>query len=222
MEGMRTKTMRLSDIRPAEYNPRIKLTERDYEYKALRESITQFGLVVPLIVNERTGNLVGGHQRLSVLMEQGVEETEVVVIDVDDVKEKAICIAMNKVSGQWDYGKLADLLEELRDSEDVNILVTGFSDNEIGDLLGELDGFMDPDPADLDTPEIEKTERKDNTRDGGTPCRIGEYEFKIPNEQFENMMADIREKVGFSREQVNKELERRIFYDETDGNSDES
>ena len=195
----------------------MKLSEKDFEYKALRESITQFGLVVPLIVNERTGNLVGGHQRLSVLLEQGVEETEVVVIDVDEAREKAICVAMNKISGQWDYGKLADLLEELRDSADVDTLVTGFSDNEIGDLLGELDGFLDP----MDTPEIEKTERKDNTRDGGTPCRIGEYEFKIPNGQFEDMMADIREKVGFSREQVNKELERRIFYDETDGNSDE-
>ncbi len=214
---METKVMRLSEIKPAEYNPRVKLSEKDFEYKALRESITQFGLVVPLIVNERTGNLVGGHQRLSVLLEQGVEETEVVVIDVDEAREKAICVAMNKISGQWDYGKLADLLEELRDSADVDTLVTGFSDNEIGDLLGELDGFLDP----MDTPEIEKTERKDNTRDGGTPCRIGEYEFKIPNGQFEDMMADIREKVGFSREQVNKELERRIFYDETDGNSDE-
>lgn len=191
---METKVMRLSEIKPAEYNPRVKLSEKDFEYKALRESITQFGLVVPLIVNERTGNLVGGHQRLSVLLEQGVEETEVVVIDVDEAREKAICVAMNKISGQWDYGKLAD-------------------------LLGELDDFLDPDP--MDTPEIEKTERKDNTRDGGTPCRIGEYEFKIPNGQFEDMMADIREKVGFSREQVNKELERRIFYDETDGNSDE-
>lgn len=216
---METKVMRLSEIKPAEYNPRVKLSEKDFEYKALRESITQFGLVVPLIVNERTGNLVGGHQRLNVLLEQGVEETEVVVIDVDEAREKAICVAMNKISGQWDYGKLADLLEELRDSADVDTLVTGFSDNEIGDLLGELDGFPDPDP--MDTPEIEKTERKDNTRDGGTPCRIGEYEFKIPNGQFEDMMADIREKVGFSREQVNKELERRIFYDETDGNSDE-
>ena len=73
---METKVMRLSEIKPAEYNPRVKLSEKDFEYKALRESITQFGLVVPLIVNERTGNLVGGHQRLSVLLEQGVEETE--------------------------------------------------------------------------------------------------------------------------------------------------
>lgn len=129
---METKVMRLSEIKPAEYNPRVKLSEKDFEYKALRESITQFGLVVPLIVNERTGNLVGGHQRLSVLLEQGVEETEVVVIDVDEAREKAICVAMNKISGQWDYGKLADLLEELRDSADVDTLVTGFSDNEIG------------------------------------------------------------------------------------------
>lgn len=54
---MECKVMRLADIVPAEYNPRVTLTEADFEYKALKASIDEFGLVVPLVVNERTGTL---------------------------------------------------------------------------------------------------------------------------------------------------------------------
>ena len=114
---MECKVMRLADIVPAEYNPRVTLTEADFEYKALKASIDEFGLVVPLVVNERTGTLVSGHQRLNVMLKNGVEETEVVVVDMEPEKEKALCIAMNKVGGQWDYGLLADIMEELRNSE---------------------------------------------------------------------------------------------------------
>ena len=65
---MECKVMRLADIVPAEYNTRVTLTEADFEYKALKASIDEFGLVVPLVVNERTGTLVSGHQRLNVML----------------------------------------------------------------------------------------------------------------------------------------------------------
>lgn len=94
-------------------------------------------MVVPLVVNKRTGTLVSGHQRLSVIQKNGIKETEVVVVDMEPEKEKALCIAMNKISGEWDYGMLADIMEELRDSE-IDIKATGFSSNEIAELLGEL------------------------------------------------------------------------------------
>ena len=60
--------MRLAEIVPAAYNPRVTLTEKDFEYQALRASIDEFGLVVPLIVNRQTGTLVSGHQRLNVML----------------------------------------------------------------------------------------------------------------------------------------------------------
>lgn len=203
---MEKQVMRLADIAPASYNPRVKLTDKDHEYRALRASIDEFGYVVPMIVNTRTGNLVSGHQRLEVLLKNGVEEAEVVIVDMELEKEKALNIALNKVDGQWDYGKLADILEELSvDGED--ILATGFTDGEIADLIGEIDAAGD---ADAEIPDVEMTERKDNTKNG-IPCRIGEYDFKIEKPDFEDMMADVREKVGFSKEQVCKELERRIF-----------
>ena len=200
---METKTMRLEDIIPAEYNPRVTLTETDFEYKALKASIDEFGLVVPLIVNEKTGNLVSGHQRLNVLIKSGIEETEVVTVDLEEEKEKALCIAMNKIGGQWDYGLLADIMEELRNSE-VDTTVTGFSGNEISELLGELNDEI------VDLPEIESVGKKEDT-DDGIPCIVGEYKFRIPDTQYKNMMADVREKVGFSKEMVESELRRRLF-----------
>ena len=200
---METKTMRLEDIIPAEYNPRVTLTETDFEYKALKASIDEFGLVVPLIVNEKTGNLVSGHQRLNVLIKSGIEETEVVTVDLEEEKEKALCIAMNKIGGQWDYGLLADIMEELRNSE-VDTTVTGFSGNEIAELLGELNDEM------VDLPEIESVGKKEDT-DDGVPCIVGEYKFRIPDTKYKDMMADVREKVGFSKEMVESELRRRLF-----------
>lgn len=196
---MITKTMKLADIKPAEYNPRITLTEKDFQYKALKASIDEFELVVPLIVNERTGTLVSGHQRLNVLLNKGVEETEVVVVDFPPEKEKALCIAMNKVEGKWDFGKVADIIEELKEAN-INTLVTGFTDTEIKDLLGELDEQI----------EDESSEESDET-DGGVNILIGEYKFTMDQEQYEDMIAEIREKVGFASTAVSSELKRRLF-----------
>lgn len=200
---MECKVMRLADIVPAEYNPRATLTEADFEYKALKASIDEFGLVVPLVVNERTGTLVSGHQRLNVMLKNGVEETEVVVVDMEPEKEKALCIAMNKVGGQWDYGLLADIMEELRNSE-IDTTATGFSSNEIAELLGELQEEAG------DIPEVDGVDKKEDTEDG-VPCIVGEYKFRIPDGPYKDMMADIREKVGFSKEMVEGELQRRLF-----------
>ena len=61
---MKTAVMKLKDIRPAAYNPRVTLKPGDKDYEALKNSLERFGVAEPLIVNETTGNLVAGHQRL--------------------------------------------------------------------------------------------------------------------------------------------------------------
>nr|DAG45293.1 MAG TPA: ParB protein [Caudoviricetes sp.] len=192
--------MKLADITPADYNPRVKLTQTDFQYKALKASIDEFGLVVPLIVNERTGTLVSGHQRLNVMLASGVEETEVVIVDFPPEKEKALCIAMNKVEGEWDYGKLADIIEELQDAG-VNTLVTGFSNSEIKDLLGELEEEIEDEPD---------SNTEDEQEDGVT-ILIGEYKFQMDSKQYEDMIARVRLKVGFASAAVTKELKRRLI-----------
>ena len=82
--------------------------------------------------------------------------------------------------------------------------MTGFSDNEIAELLGELEEGVG------DVPEVDGVPKKDDDKEG-TPCIVGEYKFRIPDGQFKDMMADIREKVGFSKEMVEGELKRRLF-----------
>ena len=195
-------TMHVADIIPASYNPRIKLTKKDYEYQCLDKSIDEFGLVIPLIVNKRNSTLVSGHQRLEVLKQKGIIEAEVVLVDFDEAQEKALCIAMNKIEGSWDYGKLADILEELRDSE-TEIACTGFSEKEIMELLGELNDYDN----DVDVESVAKKEDKES----GIPCVIGEYRFRIDEEAFTSAMADIKEKVGFSKEMQQSELKRRLM-----------
>lgn len=195
-------SMNIADIIPSSYNPRIKLTKKDYEYQCLNKSIDEFGLVVPLIVNKRNNTLISGHQRLEVLKQRNVTKTDVVLVDFDETQEKALCIAMNKIEGLWDYGKLADILEELRDSG-TDVACTGFSEKEIMELLGELNDYDD----DVD---IEAVAKKDD-KESGIPCVIGEYRFRLEEEAFTSAMADIKEKVGFSKEMQQNELKRRLM-----------
>lgn len=134
---MKIETINISKINPAIYNPRKDLKPGDPEYEHLKKSINEFGLIDPLIWNKRTGNLVGGHQRLKILKEQGIKCVEVSVVDLDDQKEKALNIALNKISGDWDMPLLKDLLEEL-DTGDFDMEITGFDDKEIEDLMSQF------------------------------------------------------------------------------------
>ena len=81
--------------------------------------------------------MVGGHQRLKILQERGNKEVEVSVVDLPDNKEKALNLALNKISGEWDFPKLKDLLEEL-DAGGFDIEITGFDDKEIEDLMTQF------------------------------------------------------------------------------------
>lgn len=130
------------DIQRAIYNPRIALKEGDKAYEKLKRSIEEFGYVEPIIINKTTGNVVGGHQRLTVLQDMGVEEVDCVIIEVDETKEKQLNIALNKVTGDWDIPALKDLLEEL-DTGDVDMSLTGFDDWEIENLMTQCNVDID-------------------------------------------------------------------------------
>lgn len=131
-------TIPVTKINPAPYNPRVDLQPGDPEYEKLKRSMNEFGYVEPLIWNERSGNLVGGHQRLKVLMEQSPQEVKVSVVDLDAEKEKALNLALNKVSGDWDEYKLQQLLQELSQT-DLDLSITGFDNEEIDNLIEEME-----------------------------------------------------------------------------------
>lgn len=200
---METRVVKLADIKPAPYNPRVQLTAKDQEYKALDASIAENGLVLPLVVNLRDNCLIGGHQRLSVLLAAGETETVAVVVDMPEAQAKALCIALNKLDGEWDYGQLADVLQDLIDDGE-NLLSTGFTQSDIDDLLGEIGDELGEDE---DPPTHEK---KEDTEDG-IKCQVGDFSFRLEEAEFEDLMADVREKVGFTQDLVCAELKRRLF-----------
>lgn len=138
---MEIRTLKTAELKAAAYNPRRDLQPEDAEYQKLRRSIEEFGYVEPIIWNERSGNVVGGHQRLKVLLEQGREDIEAVVVDLDERDEKILNVLLNKVKGRWDIGKLADLLQELDETGDMEL--TGFEDWELQSLLMQYDHIKD-------------------------------------------------------------------------------
>ncbi|MBF0021116.1 DNA modification methylase [Enterococcus faecalis] len=130
---MHIKKMKLSDLKTAEYNPRVDLKPGMQEYEKLKQSILEFGFVDPPIYNIQTGNLVGGHQRVAVARELGLfNEIEVSVVNLPLNKEKALNVALNKISGQWDEEKLYVLLNGL---DDEAVSLTGFDTEEVDSLL---------------------------------------------------------------------------------------
>jgi ParB-like chromosome segregation protein Spo0J len=135
--GVRIARIPISQIERAHYNPRIDLRPGDEEYDLLAKGIAEFGLVEPLIFNEVTGRLVGGHQRLSILQLRGDTDVDVSIVHIEDeAREKALNLALNNIGGRWDRPKLKQLLEEL-DSANLDMELTGFLDDELSALLDE-------------------------------------------------------------------------------------
>lgn len=129
--------MKISKLNPAKYNPRKDLKPGDSEYEKLKRSMEQFGYVEPIIWNKNTGNVIGGHQRLKVLVDMGLNEVDCVVVEMNLEQEKALNIALNKIDGDWDNNKLAMLISDLKGS-DFDVSLTGFEEAEIADLFAKV------------------------------------------------------------------------------------
>lgn len=157
---MIVKKIPIEKINPAEYNPRVDLKPGDPEYEKLKKSIERFDIVEPLIWNEVTGNLVGGHQRLKILQERGDKTVDVSVVHIENIKmEKALNVSLNKIQGDWDYLKLKDVFLDLQTDFDIGI--TGFDQFEIDSGLNQFD------PTGLEPTGLEGTDMKGNTKENG-------------------------------------------------------
>ena len=130
------REINISELKIAQYNPRIKLEPGMPEWEKLKDSIERFGNVEPIVWNEKTGNVVGGHQRLAVLRSMGYKNISCSVVNLDKNEEKLLNIALNKIRGQWDYEKLEDILKNF----DYEVAMTsGFSAEEIAVILANND-----------------------------------------------------------------------------------
>lgn len=123
------RTVQRSSVKGAPYNPR-SLTNQ--ARARLKRGIERHGLVQPIIVNERTGQVVGGHQRLSILddLEGGVEyELQVAIVDISESDERKINVLLNNdgAQGHWDETKLLALMSE---EEALDLDALGFSSSQ--------------------------------------------------------------------------------------------
>ena len=141
--NMNIQKINILKLKPSEYNPRKDLQPEDEEYIKIKNSILEFGYVAPVIINADM-TVIGGHQRLKVLKELGYEEIQCIVVDLDKNKEKALNLALNKISGEWDNDKLEAILAELKET-DIDMNITGFSNDEIDDILKDIMGSNEDD-----------------------------------------------------------------------------
>ena len=149
---MNIRVVPIDQINSAAYNPRVDLQPGDPEYEKLKRSIEEFGYVEPIVWNERTGNMVGGHQRYKILVnEQGHTELQVSVVDLDDQQERLLNIALNKISGRWDDEALGRLLAELQDNG-ADLTLSGFDQEEFEDLIAEFGTIPD---TEIEDPVVE-------------------------------------------------------------------
>jgi DNA modification methylase len=143
------KVLPISVLKPAEYNPRKKLKPGDKEYKKIKDSIEEFGFADPLVINADM-TIIGGHQRLNVAIDLGYTEVPCAVVDVDKTREKALNIALNKITGEWDEQMLADLLTDLKEA-DYDLDYTGFEAPEVEQLFSNIyDKKVKEDDFDVD------------------------------------------------------------------------
>lgn len=136
---------------PADYNPR-RMSDR--QRRALETSLDTFGFVQPITVNKRNGIVVGGHQRLTAAKALGHDTVPVVYVDLDEEKEKALNVALNKISGDWDYASLVEVLHSIEETSSFDL--TGFGIDEFQAIERELneesksgrEGKVPPPPRD--------------------------------------------------------------------------
>ena len=130
---MEIRKVPISLLNAAPYNPRKDLQPGDPEYQKIARSIEKYGCVEPIIWNEKTGNVIGGHQVFNML---GATTGNVVVFVVIALIGNALNLALNKISGQWDNEKLSAVLQDLSAGFDVE--VTGFDQHEVDALVASF------------------------------------------------------------------------------------
>jgi ParB-like chromosome segregation protein Spo0J len=122
---------KISELSLAKYNPRTISSD---SLGRLTKSLSELGNLQPITWNAKTGNIVGGHQRLKCYLALGKDEVEVWAVWLDEAQEKAANIALNKLSGEFDMPKLKDILEEI-DVGEIDVDITGFSLEEISKMM---------------------------------------------------------------------------------------
>ena len=153
MKKMKIEKIKLTDLVPANYNPRQISKE---EKKKLENSINNFGIVEPILINLSNNRIIGGHQRFDVLFDQHLLDNNIYAevnllrlnesygwvfpdndknLESEDM-EKALNLVLNRVSGDWDGEKLHQVFNDLQESGFNQMGLTGFDNSEITGFTG--------------------------------------------------------------------------------------
>jgi len=126
----------IDELRPDPANPR---RISDQELETLTRSISEFGLIDPIIARREDKMVIGGHQRLLAARKLGYKTVPVVLTDLTVEQAHLLNIALNKISGSFDQELLARLLKELQEVPNIDLSLSGFEDDELKKLLKSLD-----------------------------------------------------------------------------------
>jgi len=126
----------INELRPDPANPR---RISDQELETLTRSISEFGLIDPIIARREDKMVIGGHQRLLAARKLGYKTVPVVLVDLTVAQAHLLNIALNKISGSFDQELLARLLKELQETPNIDLSLSGFEEDELKKLLKSLD-----------------------------------------------------------------------------------
>ncbi|MDY6895060.1 MAG: phosphoadenosine phosphosulfate reductase family protein [Thermotogota bacterium] len=184
---MQIETIEFKNVKRASYNPRADLKPGTKKYEKLKKCIMSYGHVLPLVYNSRTGNLVGGHQSMTVLEDLGHTEAKMSIVDLSEDEEKSLNLALNKLGGEWDDDKLSLLLGDLITTKDFDLDLTGFEKFELKSLdidldIPDLDTAIDTLTIDYDPgaePTTEPQQRVSNAKKREAKREVKVDEFDI-------------------------------------------
>ena len=171
METIDVRTAELAKM-VAPYNPR-KMS--DHDVAALRRSLRYFGTVEPIVVNRRSGHIVGGHQRVKAAEMESIDVLPVVYVDLDEPSERQLNLALNRIHGEFDIEKLAAVLADL-ETAGADLDSQGSPTTKLQDLIrggdAPADGLTDPDLV-PEPPDDPKTQPGDMIILGRHRCCAG-------------------------------------------------
>lgn len=132
---MKIVTRKISELKPADYNPRKR---SEHVLDTIKASLTDYGFLAPVVVNthpDRKDIIIGGHRRLDAATANGETEVPTIEVSIGDIeKEKQLNVRLN-AQEEFDKPKLAALISELHAKDESLVKTTGFSPKQVADLL---------------------------------------------------------------------------------------
>lgn len=180
--------VKLAKVKPFEENPR---TIGERQRKGLTSSLSKFGYVDLIVWNKRTGNIVGGHQRHSILLDQGVEEADMIVVDLPEEEELAANLTLNnpEIEGEWD-DPITELLEHMEETDP-----EFFHDANFDDLRKAVESMAPASGQDSYEDKNEEVDIDDLLSDCDMKCPCCNFEWEIDDKDVEVMTEEEQEEI---------------------------